>query len=349
MGVELQRRFETMKNCFGQLETDIEWIEYQSARNGFYTTADLPAVKPLKDLTGTLHLLCTGNRMHSLDFRIHITHRNHHSPTFTKSEYRFYVPMTLSVGAKIGNMEVHDNDPVIYNSERSLSFTQEQPLLAVLADGALILKEELSTQAPFKPIRMGVFAIDYGSPQLFSLANLTIVPVTVSQVQGLRVNVATEDYQVFEWGAPYYGQPLKYRLTIARGEAMHYEKELDGRTNIALTKVAISPSGNFTFKVAAVDANGETPSEWQRLTCDGECGSGGIPLCFYGAFNRLEQFVDFRGAHCQCFHGFVGVGCEKTDHCPTEKTIDTYGGLDWREVSANATVQVPCEANIWIA
>ncbi|KIH53302.1 hypothetical protein ANCDUO_16574, partial [Ancylostoma duodenale] len=83
--------------------------------------------------------------------------------------------------------------------------------------------------------------------------------------------------------------------------------------------VAISPSGNFTFKVSAVDANGETPSEWQRftvfqndLTCDGECSSGGVPLCYYGAFNRLEQFVDSRGAHCQCFHGFVGVGCDKT-------------------------------------
>ncbi|KAJ1372444.1 hypothetical protein KIN20_034612 [Parelaphostrongylus tenuis] len=156
---------------------------------------------------------------------------------FTKSEYRFYVPMTLSVGAKVGTMEVHDNDPVIYNSERSLRFTQEQSLLTVHADGSLILKEELSTQIPFKPIQMEVLAIDYGSPQLFSLANLTIVPVTVSQVQGLRVNVATENYQIFEWEPPSYGQPLKYRLTIARGEAMHYEEELDGAANVALTKI----------------------------------------------------------------------------------------------------------------
>lgn len=51
---------------------------------------------------------------------------------------------------------------------------------------------------------------------------------------------------------------------------------------------------------------------YSDLTCDGECASGGVPLCYYGAFNRLEQFVDSRGAHCQCFHGFVGVGCDKT-------------------------------------
>ncbi|KAL6739471.1 hypothetical protein Aduo_012918 [Ancylostoma duodenale] len=352
MGVELQRRFETMKNCFGQLETDIEWIEYQSSRNAFYTASDLPSVKPTGDLAGTLHLLCTGNRMHSLNFRVHVTHRNHHPPTFAKPEYRFYAPVTLPVGAQVGKMEVYDNDPVIYNSERSLSFTEDQPLLTVHSDGTLNLKEELSSQVAFKPIKMQVLAIDYGSPQLFSIANLTIVPVTVSQVQNLRVNVATEEYQIFEWDSPSYGHPEKYRLTIAKGESMHYEEELDGRRTVALTKVAISPSGNFTFKVSAVDANGETPSEWQRftvfqndLTCDGECSSGGVPLCYYGAFNRLEQFVDSRGAHCQCFHGFVGVGCDKTDNCQPEKTVDSYGGLDWREASANATVQVPCPYN----
>ncbi|RCN31041.1 hypothetical protein ANCCAN_23184 [Ancylostoma caninum] len=187
MGVELQRRFETMKNCFGQLETDIEWIEYQSSRNAFYTASDLPSVKPTGDLTGILHLLCTGNRMHSLNFRVHVTHRNHHPPTFAKPEYRFYAPVTLPVGAQVGKMEV--------------------------------------------------LAIDYGSPQLFNIANLTIVPVTVSQVQNLRVNVATEEYQIFEWDSPSYGHPEKYRLTIAKGESMHYEEELDGRRTVALTKV----------------------------------------------------------------------------------------------------------------
>ncbi|KAK6028070.1 fibronectin type III domain protein [Ostertagia ostertagi] len=359
MGVELQRRFEVMKNCFGQLETDVDWIEYQSSRNAFYTSSDLPGVKPTGDLTGTLHLLCTGNRMHSLDFRIHVTHRNHHPPTFNKPEYHFFVPVTLTVGEQVGKMEVHDNDPVIYNSERSLSFTHEQPFFSVHSDGTLILKEELTTQIAFKPIRMEVLAIDYGSPQLFTLANVTIVPVTISPVRGLRVNVATEDYQIFEWESPSYGHPEKYRLTIARGESMHYEEELDARRTVALTKVAISPSGNFTFKVSALDANGETPSEWQRFTkspasdrgivldlsCNGDCSSGGVPLCYYGAFNRLEQFVDSRGAHCQCFHGFVGVGCDKTDNCQPEKTVDSYGGLDWREASANATVQVPCPYN----
>ncbi|KJH44386.1 hypothetical protein DICVIV_09574, partial [Dictyocaulus viviparus] len=31
------------------------------------------------------------------------------------------------------------------------------------------------------------------------------------------------------------------------------------------------------------------------------------------------------------------------DKCQTEKTIDSYGGINWREATANSTVQVPCE------
>lgn len=46
--------------------------------------------------------------MHSLDFRVHVTHRNHHPPTFAKPEYRFYAPVTLPVGAQVGKMEVCD-------------------------------------------------------------------------------------------------------------------------------------------------------------------------------------------------------------------------------------------------
>ena len=40
--------------------------------------------------------------------------------------------------------------------------------------------ENLGLQIPYRPIKMQLLAIDYGSPQLFSLANLTVTPVTVS-------------------------------------------------------------------------------------------------------------------------------------------------------------------------
>ncbi|KJH44387.1 fibronectin type III domain protein [Dictyocaulus viviparus] len=313
MDVNLQKRFETVKNCFGQLETDVEWIEYQSVRSAFYTTVDLTAVKLSNDLSGTLHLLCTGNQMHSLQFRVHVTHRNHHPPTFSKSHYQFFVPITLPVGGRVGEMEVHDNDPVIYNSERSLDFTRDQQLFTVHEDGSLFLKEELINQIAFKPLHMEVLAIDYGSPQLFSIANLTVIPVTVSQVERLRVNVATEDYQIFEWDAPSYGKPMGYRLSIANDEGVQYEEELDGGRTVALRKAPLSSSGNFSFNVAAIDSKGETPSEWQRfVVIQNECASGGVPLCYHGPFNRVEQFVDHRGPHCQCFYGFIGVSCDKT-------------------------------------
>uniref|UniRef100_A0A1I7X9J9 Uncharacterized protein n=1 Tax=Heterorhabditis bacteriophora TaxID=37862 RepID=A0A1I7X9J9_HETBA len=81
MGIEMQRKIKPMKNCFGQLETDVDWLDYK---------------------------LCAGNRMHSLPFHIHITHKNHHPPTFSQTNYHFYVPVTLPVGANIGKMEVRN-------------------------------------------------------------------------------------------------------------------------------------------------------------------------------------------------------------------------------------------------
>lgn len=57
---------------------------------------------------------------------------------------------------KMERFQVFDNDPVIYNSERSLSFTEDQALLTVHSDGTLNLKEELSSKIAFKPIKMQV-------------------------------------------------------------------------------------------------------------------------------------------------------------------------------------------------
>lgn len=92
----------------------------------------------------------------------------------------------------------------------------------------------------------------------------------------------------------------------------------------------MTPAGNFSYQVVAIDVHGSTPSEWRAfqifhnsklfsvtkilkvlgLDCAGECGKGGVPLCYYGTFNRVEQYVDNDGAHCLCFSGFMGVTCD---------------------------------------
>lgn len=175
--------------------------------------------------------------MHTFPFRVHITHRNHHPPSFIKTSFKLHVPMSLPIGSVITKLEVRDQDPVIYNSERRLSFTKDEPLVEILQDGTLKLKADLSTLIPYTPQRMQILAIDYGSPQLFTIANLTLIPVTISMVRELHVNVATEEYQIFEWEHPEYGKVDKYRLSVRKDEQVVYEEELESTKTLALTKV----------------------------------------------------------------------------------------------------------------
>lgn len=220
--------------------------------------------------------------MHTFPFRVHITHRNHHPPTFSKNSFKFHVPTTLPIGSVITTLEVKDQDPVIYNSERRLAFTKDEPLVDILQDGTLKLKSDLSILTPYTPQRMQILAIDYGSPQLFTIANITLIPVTVSMVRELHVNVATEEYQIFEWEHPQYGTVDKYRLGIRRDDQVVYEEELEAAKTLALTKVRcdcqailnlkkklfqimLSNSMNVSFQVTAIDENGETSSEWTQI------------------------------------------------------------------------------------
>ncbi|ULT97156.1 hypothetical protein L3Y34_005168 [Caenorhabditis briggsae] len=354
MSQELQKSTEPLGHCFGQLETDVDWIEWKSSRSAFYTSAQMPlsATKNSNNLVGTLHLLCAGNQMHTFPFRVHITHRNHHPPTFSRNSYKFHVPTTLPIGSVIGTLEVKDQDPVIYNSERKLAFTKDESLVEILQDGTFKLKSDLSVLTPYTPQRMQILAIDYGSPQLFTIANITLIPVTVSMVRELHVNVATEEYQIFEWEHPQYGTVDKYRLSIRRDDQVVYEEELEAAKTLALTKITFSNHMNVSFQVTAIDENGETSSEWTQIgpidrdvVCKGECSRGGTPLCYVGAFNRVEQFVDSRGAHCLCYPGFMGVSCETIDRCAPERTVDVWGGVDWTEVNTNISLLVPCPYN----
>uniref|UniRef100_A0A8R1HJU5 Uncharacterized protein n=1 Tax=Caenorhabditis japonica TaxID=281687 RepID=A0A8R1HJU5_CAEJA len=58
MSQELQKSTEPLGHCFGQLETDVEWIEWRSSRSAFYTSSRMPisATKNSNNLVGTLHL-----------------------------------------------------------------------------------------------------------------------------------------------------------------------------------------------------------------------------------------------------------------------------------------------------
>ena len=84
-------------------------------------------------------------------------------------------------------------------------------------------------------------------------------------MKNARVNVATEEYQIFEWDAPLHGVADKFRLAIRKGDNLIYEEEIDGRKTIAMTKILISSLDSFFYQVIAIDINGQTPNEWQRI------------------------------------------------------------------------------------
>ncbi|CAI5449055.1 unnamed protein product [Caenorhabditis angaria] len=359
MSSELRNETRKLTYCFGQLDTDVNWIEYSTPKSAFYTTEAMPlsATKNSNHLGGTLHLLCPGNSMHIFEFRVHITHRNHHPPEFQKPFYLFYVPLNLQIGGIVGKIEVFDLDPVIYNSDFNLEFTNNpnNEYVNIEKDGTLKLAKDVSIIHPYTPIRLELLAIDFGSPQMYSRVNVTLLPVTVSAVRNPRVNVATEEYQIFEWEPPEYGQVHKYRLSIKKEdqEQTIYEEELEATRNVALTKIKLDPYTNITYQIAAIDSNGATLTDWlflgtidKGIECDGDCSKGGgVPLCYFGAFNRIEQFVDSRGAHCLCFPGFIGVSCDGIDKCRAERTIDVFGGINWKEVNSNTTLRLPCPYN----
>lgn len=104
----------------------------------------------------------------------------------------------------------------------------------------------------YKQYTIRVLAVDFGSPQLFSICNVTIVPVSTSRKfnyfknykinlysapQNVRVNVANTEYQIFEWDSPSFGIPEKYKLIIRQNNLILYTQEIEQNENIALSRV----------------------------------------------------------------------------------------------------------------
>ena len=44
--------------------------------------------------------------MHLLEFRVHVSHRNHYPPTFGKMDYTLYVPIGLTIGSLVTKLDV---------------------------------------------------------------------------------------------------------------------------------------------------------------------------------------------------------------------------------------------------
>ncbi|KAI3411894.1 hypothetical protein GPALN_001955 [Globodera pallida] len=370
------RALRQQSSCFAQLESDLDWLDFDPVRLVFETVAELPANNSRPAQFAVLHLLCPQHKQHSLHFSVHISRRNRHPPRFSSSDYRFFAPTNLAIGAEIGRVPIQDQDPIIYNSQVQLSVVRasgpsgkmptEQKAgglsdewhWEVLRNGSIRVKKPLSDLRLFRPhqVQFRLLAVDFGSPQLFSLANVTIVPVSVSQPRNLRVNVANWRYQIFEWELPSTGVPERFRLTLRRkGELVPlHEQEMEPTEAITMSRVRLPLSTELAATISAVDVHGETPSEeiaFQAVEsdfhCPGQCASGsGQPMCHYSRTHQMEQYRDSLGSrHCLCYAGFSGSECEHIEHCAAQRAFESYGGVDWPETAVNQTVSVPCPYN----
>lgn len=92
--------------------------------------------------------------------------------------------------------------------------------------------------------------------------------------RNLRVNVANDQYQIFEWDSPGknlktykfnnllldYGVPEKIRLEILRGGEVLHTMEVDGEETIAMSKTQFQSGPEYTVRAISSDLEGSTPS-----------------------------------------------------------------------------------------
>uniref|UniRef100_A0A914MVK3 Uncharacterized protein n=1 Tax=Meloidogyne incognita TaxID=6306 RepID=A0A914MVK3_MELIC len=372
-------------SCFAQMDSDLDWLDFDPLRLVFETISEMPQNNNSRPAQfAVLHLLCP-TKKHSLHFSVHITRRNRHAPKFLESDYKFYAPIDLSVGAEIGRVQVQDQDPIIYNSQVQLSIllsSSSTPILGsqprrsannlinsdeeqslhwdITKEGLIIVKRSLRQLRLYKPYQIRLLAIDFGSPQLFSLANVSVIPVSVSAPQNVRVNIANTHYQIFQWDLPTFGIPERFRLILKRKPSNKNEGEnklilhqqmIEPTETITMTRVRLLPGEQVEICIWAVDAEGETPSEiinFQTVEnapqCDGQCSSAnvGLPMCYFSSAHYLRQFRDSNGnLNCLCFAGFSGPQCDKL----AQRVLEQYGGVDWPETAVNNSAFVPCPYN----
>lgn len=79
-----------------------------------------------------------------------------------------------------------DHDPIIYNSQFQLNLVPlggDQTVhqhFSVHKNGSLNIQTSMADLDIYKPVDFKVVAYDFGSPQLFSVARISVIPVSVS-------------------------------------------------------------------------------------------------------------------------------------------------------------------------
>lgn len=84
---------------------------------------------------------------------------------------------------------------------------------------------------------------------------------------------------------------------------------------------------------------------FSELLCRGRCADGGRPMCFYSRDHKIVQFSDVNGPHCMCYDGFTGHQCDMVEKCGPQRSVESFGSVDWGSTSVNQSASVPCPYN----
>ncbi|MFH4979286.1 hypothetical protein AB6A40_005995 [Gnathostoma spinigerum] len=121
MSSSLEIRISQLKSCFGHMETNATWFDFNAERWIFFAKQRVSSIHDGPS-SGTLYLLCAASKMHVIDFHVHITRKNRYPPKFSQDQYTFYIPLTQKVGSLVGRMETVDLDSITYNSQVNFTF-----------------------------------------------------------------------------------------------------------------------------------------------------------------------------------------------------------------------------------
>uniref|UniRef100_A0A914WRB9 Uncharacterized protein n=1 Tax=Plectus sambesii TaxID=2011161 RepID=A0A914WRB9_9BILA len=361
---ELYEHLLLYRSCFGQLQHDespeANLIEFDSERWELILTAQL-SLPVGTTFRVVVRLLCADNLVKSFDIYVSVSRRNTFAPEFAQEIYDFYVPATTSLGMEVGRAQAKDRDSIVYNAQFSMDLFSESgadSLFDLHPNGSIVLKRENLAGFPvYDPIKLTAVACDFGSPKLCSDVVIMITPVTVTAPRNVQVNMATDEYQIFEWSPPTFGQANSYRVVIGIADkddnfiVTKMNATEMGSVKRLMTQQRLGLLTNYTLRIYSTDAKGETPSEKlhfqvvaNTLNCSGECDVGGRPACYYAMPGTIEpqQYWDMSGPRCVCYDGYFGHKCHHIDSCPQQTIGETIGRMVWNETSVNGTARIAC-------
>ncbi|XP_042241902.1 uncharacterized protein LOC121879364 [Homarus americanus] len=209
--------------------------------------------------------MMSGNA-NNTELTIFVTHYNQYDPRLSLQHYSAEVLVGSKVGAPLVSVEGADDDAVHYN--RRLRYFLADPNVHFYLDpflepprwspvavdqdsGGVSVSGDLRLNT--SPLQLLVGVVDAGSPQRYSLANLTIYVRNISAPRGVKVVHTTESTLKVCWSPPTHGRPQGYVLTYT--PSLAHSNYGQGSLNLSISQLRSKIIGGSSREEEAVGKN----------------------------------------------------------------------------------------------